>query len=522
MLSASDSVVLFCIVSISFCVFSFCGGKSRQQLPPGPRGLPLVGNLFQVPIKKNWLRFDSWKKEYGPIISLNLFGQRMIILNSEKTAVDLLERRAANYSSRPRFIVAGEYLNGSSNMILANGDIWRRMRRSSEYALGLKSSTQYRPVQSDEAILLTHDLIHSSDQWKNHIFRSVISSIMSLVYDLPPLTSLDDPIITFLLGLTERLSAALYPGAYAVEFLPILDRLPAWLAKWKREAIKDYQKYTSTFENLFSKVKDTAMKGEAEQMSFCATLFKPGARHGLSDHESAWLAASLFMAGYETTSSTLMWFMYCMIRFPEVQAKAQEQLDQVVGKSRVPSFEDAKHLPYIWAIIKEILRWRTPAPLGVPHTAVSDDYYEGYFIPKDSIVISNVWSINRDHEVYGDDCVEEFMPERHLDAAGELKDALDDGHFAFGFGQRSCVGSHVANNSLFIDISTILWAMKIIPAKDNQGNPIIPDVGEEVTDGIILHPPQIQFNCISRFNEVEMILQQGRDDILMGTRYSRE
>jgi len=82
---------------------------------------------------------------------------------------------------------------------------------------------------------------------------------MSLVYDLPPLTSLNDPIITFLLGLTERLSAALYPGAYAVEFLPILDRLPAWLAKWKREAIKDYQKYTTTFENLFSKVKNTAV-----------------------------------------------------------------------------------------------------------------------------------------------------------------------------------------------------------------------------------------------------------------------
>jgi len=149
------------------------------------------------------------------------------------------------------------------------------MRRSSEYALGLKSSIQYQPVQSDEAVLLAYDLIHSSkdDQWKNHIFRyvikldsitnvshsipqrSIISSIISLVYNLPPITSLDDPTIAFLLDLTQRLDEAMYPGNYVVEFFPLLDLLPPWLVKWKREAVKDYERYTSKFESMFQDVK---------------------------------------------------------------------------------------------------------------------------------------------------------------------------------------------------------------------------------------------------------------------------
>ncbi|THU79343.1 cytochrome P450 [Dendrothele bispora CBS 962.96] len=513
---------------LGFCVVCIVLGtvlyrRKSHRYPPGPPGLPLVGNLFQVPLKKIWIRLDSWKKIYGPILYLNLAGQPIIVLNTKKVTVDLLERRATNYSSRPRFIVAGEYLNGGWNMILTEyGDIWRRMRRSSEYALGLKATSQYQPAQSDEAVLLAYDLIHSTNQWENHIFRAVASSITSLVYDLPPLTSFEDyPTIEFLLDLVRRLEAAMYPGSYAVEFLPILDWLPPWLAKWKREAIKDCQRYTSKFERMFSNVKDASVKGEKEQSSFCATVLEPGARHNLSERELAWLAGSLFMAGYETSSNTLSWFMYFMILFPEIQAKAQEQLDQVVERSRLPTFADAKHLPYIWAIIKEMLRWRPPVPICVPHATVADDYYEGYFIPKNSIVIPNIWSINRDPEVY-DDRIEDFYPERYLDCDGNLKDALDEGHFAFGFGHRSCVGRHVANNTLFVDIATILWAMKIEPAKDAYGKSIVPSIDDERADGIALHPPKCQFTCTPRFDEVDMILQQARDDILKGTRYSRE
>ncbi|THU78837.1 cytochrome P450 [Dendrothele bispora CBS 962.96] len=301
----------------------------------------------------------------------------------------------------------------------------------------------------------------------------------------------------------------------------VLDWLPPWLAKWKREAIRDHQRYNSKFEQMFSSAKDASGRKNNLASGICATVLKPGARHNLSDHELAWLAATLFTAGYETSSNTLTWSMYFMILFPEIQARAQEQLDQVVGKSRLPTFADAKHLPYIWAIIKEMLRWRPPLPIGIPHATVADDYYEGYFIPKNSIVIPNIWSINRDPEGY-DDRIEDFYPERYLDCDGNLKDALDEGHFAFGFGHRSCVGRHVANNTLFVDIATILWAMKIEPVKDAHGKSIVPSIDDERTDGITLHPPNCQFTCTPRFDEVDMILQQARDDILKSMRYLQE
>ena len=91
------------------------------------------------------------------------------------------------------------------------------------------------------------------------------------------------------------------------------------------------------------------------------------------------------------TLSTVEWFFVAMTLFPEIQKKAQKELMAVVGSNRLPEFEDEKSLPYIRALVKECLRWRSVAPLGVPHRVLEDDEYRGYRIPKGSMVISNLW-----------------------------------------------------------------------------------------------------------------------------------
>ncbi|ESK86630.1 cytochrome p450 [Moniliophthora roreri MCA 2997] len=101
--------------------------------------------------------------------------------------------------------------------------------------------------------------------------------------------------------------------------------------------------------------------------SFCATLVESHAQHGLDDNSSAWLAAMLYMAGYETTTSTLGWLVLAMIHFPESQRKAQEELDHVVGRTRIPTLDDMENLPYLRAVA---LRWRSPAPMGVFHASL--------------------------------------------------------------------------------------------------------------------------------------------------------
>jgi cytochrome P450 len=192
-------------------------------------------------------------------------------------------------------------------------------------------------------------------------------------------------------------------------------------------------------------------------------------------------------AGFETTSTTLMWWTHAMVAFPEAQRRAQAELDAVVGRERLPTYADAPRLPYVRAIIKEVLRWRPVAPLGLPHIAAEDDWYDGIFIPKGATCMANIWHCNRDRSVFGDDA-DEFKPERHLGDNGELlpgpKETNQEGHVSFGFGRRVCVGRHLANDSLFILTARILWAASLKCGLDENGKKLPPDTSVIVDVGI--------------------------------------
>ena len=167
-----------------------------------------------------------------------------------------------------------------------------------------------------------------------------------------------------------------------------------------------------------------------------------------------------------------------MVAFPEAQRRAQAELDAVVGRDRLPTFSDAPQLPYIHAIVKETLRWRPVAPLGVPHVATREDWYEGMYIPKGTACIANIWQCNHDPAVYGDDA-DEFRPDRFLNERGELTsgpmDPNQEGHSSYGFGRRACVGKLLANDALFVDVARTLWAVNIERVRDENGNELLPD-----------------------------------------------
>jgi len=194
-------------------------------------------------------------------------------------------------------------------------------------------------------------------------------------------------------------------------------------------------------------------------------------------------------AGFETTSTTLKWWVLAMVVFPEVQRRAQAELDAVVGRARLPTFADALRLPYVRAVIKEVLRWRPAVERGMPHKTAEDDWYEGKFIPKGAACMANVWHCNRDREIFGDDA-DDFKPERHLDAKREEvlpgpRETNGEGHVSFGFGRRICVGKHLANDSLFIMTARILWAATLKCARDENGKELPPDPNAFVDKGII-------------------------------------
>ena len=179
------------------------------------------------------------------------------------------------------------------------------------------------------------------------------------------------------------------------------------------------------------------------------------------------------------------WWMLAMLAYPETQARAHAELDSVVGRARLPTFADYPHLPYIRAMVKEALRWRPVGPLATPHRTTEDDWYEGMFIPKGTACIPNLWHMNRDPEIFGEN-TEHFDPGRYLDASGDIAPGMkDQGHFSYGFGRRNCVGRHMADNSLFIYIAVLLWATKLEPKKDASGRFLPLDLDGWVDVGLV-------------------------------------
>ncbi|ESK84098.1 cytochrome p450 [Moniliophthora roreri MCA 2997] len=512
-------LTLLALFVVSVLVIRQAFGRRKGPLPPGPKGLPIVGNLFQLS-QEAWHTFTDWKKTYGDIVYINVAGQDIVVLNSHKVAADLLDRRAPIYSNRPRWIVASEILTGGLLVVFTQyNDVWRRMRRAGHEGLNKTVAASFQVPQYREAISLVDGMAKRPDLWNAEIRRATASMVWSVVYDKEPITDVMDPQVAAVNDFITRIVRAAFPGAHYVEYFTWMKHLPSWMAKWKRDAEEWYKRDSEMFESLFYEAKQRVKSGE-DRPSFAANLVRDTERHGLSDRESAWLAATLYAAGAETTAGVLSWFMLAMVLYPEVQQKIHDELDAVVGRDRMPNFADLDRLHYVRATVREALRWHPVDPVGLPHQSVEDDWYEGHFIPKGTICIPNVWALNRDVEAYGADAAD-FNPGRFLDKDGKIMPALTDtkeegtlafsGHVTYGFGRRLCIGRHVANNSLFIDIACLLWATKIRTVKDEQGKDVVPIESRAINDGLVVRPIPFDCDITFRFPEAESILAQTKE-----------
>ncbi|KAJ7721504.1 cytochrome P450, partial [Mycena metata] len=492
-------------ILISLILFSYHRKKS-SKLPPGPRGIPLLGCALSLAKDDAWVVFAKWHKEFGSIVYFTANGQSFVVLNTAKAAADLLQRRSSLYSDRPFNYVARTLLSGDLQIAFAPySHQWRKLRRATQEGLRPNSNT-FHPVQEREALVLARTILSKPEDWFSHMNRTAASIIMSVAYGLPPLLENNDPVVRAVRAYTERLAKAVSPGAYLVELLPWMRHLPSWAAKWKRDCAEHFKRDSVMFRNLYC---DALSMGFGT--SSLAEILQNGSSEDLSETERAWLCGNLFGAGAETTSGTLCWFIAAMILYPDVQKRAQSEIDSIVGRHRLPTFKDQAHLPYITALVRETLRWRPALPMGLPHAVIKDDIYGDYFIPKGTICIQNVWEINRDRTVFGEDA-KEYSPERYLDGNGHLSppvlDMQGESHATYGSGQRICQGRHLADDTLFIDIATILWSFQIDPAISDSGQPCLPDAYAHPKTGITLHPLPFKCSISPRSREAQDVLME--------------
>ncbi|KAJ8593198.1 cytochrome P450 [Rhizopogon salebrosus TDB-379] len=193
------------------------------------------------------------------------------------------------------------------------------------------------------------------------------------------------------------------------------------------------------------------------------------------------VAVTAFVGGTDTIASTLHTFVLAMLLHPDIQSRALAEINAVCGDD-IPTFEHRPSLRYVEAIRREVMRWQPVSPLGMPHMTSQDDVYEGFLIPKGSIILVNEWALSRDERFYPDAL--RFDPERHLTAEGELKD--DSLITVWGFGRRICPGRHFAELALWAAMVSILSTVHITKSKDSEGVdiPVIP----EYTGGLTSQP----------------------------------
>jgi len=229
-----------------------------------------------------------------------------------------------------------------------------------------------------------------------------------------------------------------------------------------------------------------AVKNDAAEASVVSKVLDFGGSGIYEKNVVTKTALQMVTGGADTTVSALSSFVLAMLLHPKIQKKAQAEIDRVVGQDRLATFHDRQSLPYVDAVMKEILRCYPPVPATSRNTT-QDDVYEGYHIPQGTVVIMNCWAMLHDERTFQDPMT--FNPDRWLNTAiSKYNDPLD---IAFGFGKRICPGKQLGVELLFSSIAGILSLFDIRNAEDEGGNLIIPT--GEYTNGSISSP--VPFEC---------------------------
>ncbi|KAF9238245.1 cytochrome P450 [Melanogaster broomeanus] len=460
------AVVLGCAVTLSIGQRYFRRQKHLPYpLPPGPLGLPFVGNVLGINREAPWLTYAEWAKTYGDIIHSRLLGKDIIIINSEKVAKDLIEGRSRNYSDRP-YLVANELFGMDfASILLPYGDKWRFHRRFFHQTFRAESVPRFGPMQQRRASQLLHRLLDKPLLLSEHLFEYSAALILNSVYDYDPVSRKDDMIVTAEKALNVVSNSLRFHIAILTTTFPAVVNLPPWLPgmSFKRGAalakLLMKRSVEVPFEHCLQKMNDSS-----STPSMVYDALRRSEEKGTSP-DLRWIqnlqeaAATGVLGDGNQTHEAMMSFFLIMILVPEAQEKAQAQIDAVVGRERLPTIDDRPSLPYVDAILRETLRLRTPAPLGVPHATTNDDVYGGFYIPKGRRIMSVLArSIAHNESKYPNS--QEFIPERFLNDDGTLKPD-DVENIAFGFGRRICVGRHFADVSLWSAMSKVLSVFKL-------------------------------------------------------------
>ncbi|KAE9386355.1 cytochrome P450 [Gymnopus androsaceus JB14] len=436
-----------------------------NSIPPGPVGLPILGS-FPFLTHYPELTLDYWAKRFGPLYSLWLGNQLFVIISDPVIVRDLMVTNGAIFSSRKEMFLKSQIIfAGRGITATPYNDRWRKHRRLSTVALSARAVDGYTHVLDYEATILIKELMKYGKAGaapinpQPHAGRCSLNNMLTVAFGTRT-DSIDHPLVAKALALSREFMNCTGPVSNMTDFVPLLQHIPGNYMI-KRAKV------------LFQGLVDTYGRHEKVPDCLVKTLVELKDKEELSHLDMAILCSAFMIGGVETTASIMQWFSALIPAYPDIQKKAQDELDRVVGRNRLPNAEDEKNLPYIHAIIKEVERCHNPFWLGTPHVNTEDFTYRSQFIPKDTVVVLNTYTMHHDPQRHPEPF--RFNPDRYVrdstlsSESANLPNPFERDHWMFGVGRRICPGMWVAEREIFLVISRLLWTFKM---EEIPGEPI--------------------------------------------------
>ncbi|KAL1984146.1 hypothetical protein VTN96DRAFT_9451 [Rasamsonia emersonii] len=448
--------------------------KARLKGLPGPRGLPVVGNLPQVLSTFSAEQYRRWAEQYGPVYQVQLGNTPVVVVNTAAAAKTLFLAQSSALNSRPLFYVFHKLV--SKNVASIGTSPWsescKNRRKLAAAALNRHKVQSYEPIFLRESREFIQELLRESQDgardvdFKPFVQRLSLNLVLTLNYGTRVANTKDltgDPLYAEVIEVEREISTLRSTSKNLANYIPLLriiDPIVSWLgfAKSAKYSAQIGQRRIAYNNELLRRLQEE-VANNTDTPCLQSSVLRDPESVSLTRNELLSISLSM-MAGADSTQPTLAWAILLLAHRPDIQQKAYDAIQRAGDDASGTS-----EIDYLRALVKEIMRFYTVLPLAMPRQTTAEVQYEGYTIPEGTIVFLNAWGCNRDPEAFPQPWT--FQPERWLG------DSDTHSHqFAFGYGSRMCVASHLASRLVYTVLLHLLAEFEIRPASsDGDGKP---------------------------------------------------
>lgn len=462
-LSEFDVKGLLLFLFVFLLITDVLKNRKPSNFPPGPRGLPFVGSIFSLDAKLPHVYLIKVAKVFGNVHSIRLGGETMVCVVGYKMVKEALVSQADCFVSRPSHALTDRIYSGNG-LFMSNGHLWKRQRRFAlstlrNFGMG-KQSLESFILEESKFVQEEIELQKGNPFDPHNFFNQAVSNVICILVFGHRFDYTNHQFQTLMKLLSEimYLQGTIWTLLYGT-FPKLMKMLPG-----PHNRIFSHYRVLSDFvmEDLERRKEEMDSSTPQDYIdSYLAEIEKntddPAA--GFNHTNMTLCALDLFLAGSETTFTTLRWGLLFMIKYPDIQEKVQAEIDRVVGPSRPPCMADRADMPYSNAVIHEVQRMGNILPLGVPRMATCDTTLGGYFIPKGTPLLVNLTSVLFDENEW--ETPDTFNPGHFLDSEGNL--VRKDAFLPFSAGKRVCLGEQLARMELFLFFTSLLQKFSFSP-----------------------------------------------------------